>query len=117
MLAMHGNTSGPVVPVEGEDPDKLLDEAIAVDQMAFDVANGKGPLTALHVCRGNNQSMWYAQGGYGPLAEKVFNGLKVDRWLLEYDTERGFPTSISIDYMQEAADEELTYEAGDFEPL
>lgn len=36
---------------------------------------------------------------------------------VEYDRERGFPTSISIDYMQEAADEELTYEAGEFEPL
>ena len=72
----------------GEDPDKLLDEAVAVDQACFDAANGKGPLTALHVCRGNNQSMWYAQGGYGPIAEKLFGQIKVDRLLLEYDSER-----------------------------
>lgn len=71
----------------GEDPDKLLDEAIAVDQACFDAANGK-TLTALHVCRGNNQSMWYAQGGYEPIAEKLFGTIKVDRLLLEYDTDR-----------------------------
>ena len=72
----------------GEDPNKLLDEAIAVDQACFDAANGTGSLTALHVCRGNNQSMWYAQGGYEPIAEKLFGTIKVDRLLLEYDTER-----------------------------
>ena len=43
---------------------------------------------ALHICRGNNQSKWYAQGGYEPIAERLFNSLPVDRFLLEYDTER-----------------------------
>ena len=42
----------------------------------------------MHICRGNNQSKWYAQGGYEPIAEKLFNTLAVDRFLLEYDTER-----------------------------
>jgi 5-methyltetrahydropteroyltriglutamate--homocysteine methyltransferase len=72
----------------GEDPDKLLDEAVAADAFCFAAATGSGALTALHVCRGNNQSMWYAQGGYEPIAEKLFGQIKVDRLLLEYDTDR-----------------------------
>ena len=43
---------------------------------------------AIHSCWGNNQSKWYAQGGYEPIAEQLFGGLDVDRFLLEYDTER-----------------------------
>ena len=47
-----------------------------------------GLTLAMHLCRGNNQSKWYAQGGYDAIAEKLFGTLTVDRWLLEYDTER-----------------------------
>jgi 5-methyltetrahydropteroyltriglutamate--homocysteine methyltransferase len=72
----------------GEDPEALLAEAVQADADCFDAASGSGALTALHVCRGNNQSMWYAQGGYGPIAEQLFSSIKVDRLLLEYDTER-----------------------------
>ena len=43
---------------------------------------------AIHLCRGNNRSQWYAQGGYDPIAEKVFSQLDVDRFLLEYESER-----------------------------
>jgi 5-methyltetrahydropteroyltriglutamate--homocysteine methyltransferase len=72
----------------GEDPDKLLAEAVQADAFCFDAASGSGAITALHVCRGNNQSMWYAQGGYEPIAEPLFANIKVDRLLLEYDSER-----------------------------
>lgn len=72
----------------GEDPDKLLAEAVEADAFCFDAAANSGAVTALHVCRGNNQSMWYAQGGYGPIAEQLFSNIRVDRLLLEYDTER-----------------------------
>lgn len=72
----------------GEDPDKLFEEAVAADAYSLEGAAGKDVVTALHVCRGNNQSMWYAQGGYDRIAEKLFGELKVDRLLLEYDTER-----------------------------
>ena len=37
---------------------------------------------------GTTQSKWYAQGGYEPIAERLFGSLQVDRLLLEYDTER-----------------------------
>jgi 5-methyltetrahydropteroyltriglutamate--homocysteine methyltransferase len=43
---------------------------------------------AIHLCRGNNRSHWYAEGGYDAIAEKMFNQLGVDRFLLEYDDAR-----------------------------
>ena len=43
---------------------------------------------AIHLCRGNNRSEWYATGGYDAVAEQLFNGLDVDAFLLEYETER-----------------------------
>ena len=42
----------------------------------------------LHVCRGNRASMWHREGKYDAIAEAVFGGLKYDRLLLEYDTDR-----------------------------
>jgi 5-methyltetrahydropteroyltriglutamate--homocysteine methyltransferase len=42
----------------------------------------------IHLCRGNNRSKWYAEGGYDPIAEKIFSVLEVDAFLLEYETER-----------------------------
>ncbi len=74
----------------GQDlPDaQLLDEAIAADNLGFRKAAKPGVILAIHLCRGNNKSNWYAQGGYDNIAEKVFNKLEVDRFLLEYDDER-----------------------------
>lgn len=43
---------------------------------------------AIHLCRGNNRSHWYAEGGYDAIAERLFHELRVDRFLLEYDDER-----------------------------
>ncbi|TMI86621.1 MAG: 5-methyltetrahydropteroyltriglutamate--homocysteine S-methyltransferase, partial [Bacillati bacterium ANGP1] len=43
---------------------------------------------AMHLCRGNNRSHWYAEGGYDPIAEKLFGTMRVDRFLLEYDDDR-----------------------------
>jgi methionine synthase II (cobalamin-independent) len=72
----------------GLDPDQELDHAIAGDNAALqDVARG-GVTLALHVCRGNNKSRWYTEGSYDAIAEKLFGSLQVDRFLLEYDTER-----------------------------
>src|SRR5262249_9475111 len=45
-------------------------------------------ISAIHLCRGNNQSKWYAEGGYDLIAEKLFNQLNVDAFLLEYESER-----------------------------
>jgi len=72
----------------GQDPLKELDYAIAGDNAALRGAAREGLTLALHVCRGNNKSRWYAEGGYDAIAEKLFGLLEVDRFLLEYDTER-----------------------------
>jgi 5-methyltetrahydropteroyltriglutamate--homocysteine methyltransferase len=41
-----------------------------------------------HMCRGNNQSMWAAEGDYEFVAEALFNGLEVDGFFCEWDDER-----------------------------
>jgi 5-methyltetrahydropteroyltriglutamate--homocysteine methyltransferase len=70
------------------DPDKALDEAIRADNACFQAARRPGVTLAIHLCRGNNRSHWYAEGGYDAIAEKMFGTLDVDRFLLEYDDER-----------------------------
>jgi 5-methyltetrahydropteroyltriglutamate--homocysteine methyltransferase len=73
----------------GIDAEQELENAIAGDNAAMrDVRRGKGVTLALHVCRGNSRSRWYTEGGYDAIAEKLFGLLQVDRFLLEYDTER-----------------------------
>ena len=72
----------------GQDPEEALDEAIAADNASFDAARRPGVTVAIHLCRGNNRSHWYAEGGYDAIAEKLFGSLRVDRFLLEYDDER-----------------------------
>ncbi|HSE95014.1 MAG TPA: methionine synthase [Methylomirabilota bacterium] len=72
----------------GLDPDAALDEAVRADNACLAVARHPGVTLAIHLCRGNNRSHWYAEGGYDPIAEKLFGALQVDRFLLEYDDER-----------------------------
>jgi methionine synthase II (cobalamin-independent) len=72
----------------GLDPDTALDEAIRADNACLAAARGNGVVRAIHLCRGNNRSQWYAEGGYDPIAEKLFAELDVDLFLLEYDSER-----------------------------
>ena len=66
----------------------LLDESIKADNACFEAARRPGVTLAIHLCRGNNRSHWYAEGGYDAIAEKMFGTLAVDRFLLEYDDER-----------------------------
>jgi 5-methyltetrahydropteroyltriglutamate--homocysteine methyltransferase len=73
---------------EGEDPDQYLDDLIAIDNAALEDARRPGVTIGMHMCRGNNRSAWHAEGSYEPIAEKAFGALKVDRFLLEYDTDR-----------------------------
>ncbi len=70
------------------DPDAALDEAIRADNACFEAARKPGVTLAIHLCRGNNRSHWYAEGGYDAVAEKLFGTMEVDRFLLEYDDER-----------------------------
>jgi 5-methyltetrahydropteroyltriglutamate--homocysteine methyltransferase len=72
----------------GMDPDEALDEAIRADNACLEGARVEGVTLAIHLCRGNNRSHWYAEGGYDPIAEQLFNRLNVDLFLLEYESER-----------------------------
>ena len=73
----------------GVDPEQALDEAIRVDNYCIEGARAGGSAAvAIHLCRGNNRSQWYAEGGYDPIAEKIFGQLNVDAFLLEYESER-----------------------------
>jgi|SRR5580704_11147446 5-methyltetrahydropteroyltriglutamate--homocysteine methyltransferase len=47
-----------------------------------------GVTIGLHICRGNQSSMWLGEGAYAPIAERLFTTVSVDRFLLEYDDER-----------------------------
>jgi 5-methyltetrahydropteroyltriglutamate--homocysteine methyltransferase len=71
----------------GEDPMRSLDRAIAADNSVIEKYKNKA-IFGLHICRGNRASMWHREGKYDPIAERLFGGLKFDRLLLEYDTER-----------------------------
>jgi 5-methyltetrahydropteroyltriglutamate--homocysteine methyltransferase len=70
------------------EPDALLEESIRADNACFQAARRPGVTLAIHLCRGNNRSHWYAEGGYDAVADKLFGTMDVDRFLLEYDDER-----------------------------
>jgi len=69
----------------GTDPDKLLDRCIELDNAV--IGNHPGVNFGIHLCRGNNQSKYYASGGYDPITS-VFSRTKFNTFLLEYDDER-----------------------------
>lgn len=71
----------------GDDPDELPRTYAA---LINDVIDGRpDDLTiAVHLCRGNFQSAWVAEGSYEPVAEVLFNEMNVDAYFLEYDDER-----------------------------
>jgi len=72
------------------DPAVALDATITTDRAVVTAVKDKHPYVTvgMHICRGNYRSSWMAQGGYEPVAERLFNEVPVDRFLLEYDTER-----------------------------
>jgi len=69
----------------GNDPDRLLDRCIELDNAV--IGDHPGITFGIHLCRGNNQSKYYASGGYDPITS-VFSRTRFDRFLLEYDDER-----------------------------
>jgi len=69
----------------GNDPDRLLDRCIELDNAV--IGDHPGVTFGIHLCRGNNQSKFYASGGYDPISA-VFSRTRFQRFLLEYDDER-----------------------------
>jgi 5-methyltetrahydropteroyltriglutamate--homocysteine methyltransferase len=72
----------------GVDPDRAIAENVEADNAVLAGLPRAGVTFGLHMCRGNNRSRWFAEGGYDRIAEKVFGGLQYDRYLLEYDSAR-----------------------------
>ena len=71
----------------GDDPDEL---PRTYSRLINSVIDGRPEdlTVAIHLCRGNFQSAWVAEGSYEPVAEIIFNELNVDAFFLEYDDER-----------------------------
>src|SRR5258707_1251315 len=69
----------------GNDPDKLIDLCIELDNAI--ISGHPGITFGMHICRGNNQSKFYASGDYEPIS-RIFTQTKFQRFLLEYDDER-----------------------------
>ena len=71
----------------GGDPQHLHEQYIANINRALSGRPADLAVTT-HLCRGNLQSMWVAEGGYDPVAEVLFNAIDVAAFFLEYDDER-----------------------------
>ncbi|HEX8976653.1 MAG TPA: 5-methyltetrahydropteroyltriglutamate--homocysteine S-methyltransferase [Solirubrobacteraceae bacterium] len=71
----------------GGDPEHLHEQYIANINRALRDRPDDLVITT-HLCRGNNQSMWVAEGGYEFVAEALFGDLNVDGYFLEFDDER-----------------------------
>ena len=75
------------IRARGEDPDDLTDTYV---KAINDAVSGRpdNMFAGMHMCRGNLKGLWMAAGGYEPIAEKIFNQLKIDAFFMEYDNER-----------------------------
>jgi 5-methyltetrahydropteroyltriglutamate--homocysteine methyltransferase len=71
----------------GGDPDHQHEQYIANINRAL-AGRPAGLTVTTHMCRGNNQSMWAAEGGYDFVADSLFNRLEVDGFFCEWDDER-----------------------------
>ena len=70
----------------GENPDENFSRSLKADNAIID---GFDNVTfGIHLCRGNQRSMWHREGTYDAIAERLLNELKHDRFLFEYDTPR-----------------------------
>jgi 5-methyltetrahydropteroyltriglutamate--homocysteine methyltransferase len=73
---------------QGLDPVAVLQGDIAADNECYDAVRRDGVTVAMHLCRGSRMSWQRGTGGYDWLAEQLFDALHVDRFLLEYDSDR-----------------------------
>lgn len=69
----------------GNDPDRLLDESIEMDNAV--IGNHPNVTFGMHLCRGNFRSGYFGAGDYAPI-KKIFREARIHRFLLEFDDER-----------------------------
>ncbi|MGV3487163.1 MAG: 5-methyltetrahydropteroyltriglutamate--homocysteine S-methyltransferase [Tuberibacillus sp.] len=71
----------------GKDPERLM--TVCAETLNEALAGRPDDLTVtMHICRGNFRSTWIYSGGYEPVAERVFGGINVDGFFLEFDSDR-----------------------------
>jgi 5-methyltetrahydropteroyltriglutamate--homocysteine methyltransferase len=70
----------------GEDPMADFGRSLSGDNRL--IRGFDGVTFGIHICRGNQRSMWHREGAYDAIAERLFNELEHDRFLLEYDSPR-----------------------------
>jgi 5-methyltetrahydropteroyltriglutamate--homocysteine methyltransferase len=75
------------VTQRGDDPEQLPHIYARMINTAISDIPADMTIT-MHLCRGNFQSTFVASGGYEPVAEILFNEIKVNGYFMEYDTER-----------------------------
>ena len=70
----------------GEDPKANFSRSLKADNAML--AGFDDVTFGIHLCRGNQRSMWHREGAYDDIAERLLNELNYDRFLFEYDTPR-----------------------------
>src|SRR5262249_9983133 len=70
----------------GEDPQANFARSLRANASLVD--GFPGLTFGIHLCRGNQRSMWHREGSYDAIAERLFNELPHQRFLLEYDSPR-----------------------------
>ena len=70
----------------GEDPMENFSRSLKAEARVIE--NFPGVTFGIHLCRGNQHSMWHREGKYDAIAERLFNELPHNRFMLEYDTPR-----------------------------
>ena len=70
----------------GEDPQENFSRSLNADNAML--AGFDDVTLGIHLCRGNQRSMWHREGSYDEIAERLLNELNYDRFLFEYDTPR-----------------------------
>jgi len=70
----------------GEDPKENFSRSLKADNAML--AGFDDVTFGIHLCRGNQRSMWHREGTYDDIAERLLNELNYDRFLFEYDTPR-----------------------------
>jgi 5-methyltetrahydropteroyltriglutamate--homocysteine methyltransferase len=70
----------------GEEPKENFRRSLQADNQILEGFDGV--TFGIHLCRGNQRSMWHREGTYDDIAEALLNELNHDRFLFEYDTPR-----------------------------
>src|SRR5262245_22620793 len=70
----------------GEDPQANFSRSLRANARLIE--GFPGVTFGIHLCRGNQRSMWHREGSYDAIAERLFNELPHQRFLLEYDSPR-----------------------------